>query len=338
MASFQYRAYDARGRFARGSLEAVSQDAASEALWAQGLTPFQLRSHEPSAKPWWQREVFGGRRALRSDLAAFTTELATFIGAEIALDDALRLLSDQATSTAMGELAGGPAQGCPQRRNAFRCDAKAAAYFLRRLHQRCQGWRDRGNPRPGLRRACRASRAPNGGSLQGPVGVGLPGDPDRPQLDLPGDHRRRFGAQHRSCLCRWRQTAAGDDPVLSGAAGTVAGGSHRPHRHAGARRMHGIGGLAPAGAAHAHRSQQARGAGAGRLSLGAGNRPFRTYARHLAARWRAAAAGSDDGMRRRRQPPRRGGHRPRDRPICRKEPACTARWQARPRYRRLHCA
>ena len=105
MASFQYRAYDASGQFAQGSLEAVSEDAASEALWAQGLTPFQLESREPAAKPWWQREVFGGRRALRSDLAAFTTELATFIGAEIALDDALRLLSDQATSTAMGELA-----------------------------------------------------------------------------------------------------------------------------------------------------------------------------------------------------------------------------------------
>jgi general secretion pathway protein F len=105
MPSFQYRAYDASGRFAQGSVEAASQDAASDSLWARGLTPLQVTSSGPSAKPWWQREVFGGRRALRSDLVAFTAELATFIGAEIALDDALRLLSDQATSAGMAELA-----------------------------------------------------------------------------------------------------------------------------------------------------------------------------------------------------------------------------------------
>ncbi len=105
MPSFQYRAYDTSGELAQGSLEAVSQDAASDALWARGLTPFQLRSSGHTAKPWWQREVFGGRRALRSDLVGFTRELATFIGAEIPLDDALRMLSDQATSAVMGELA-----------------------------------------------------------------------------------------------------------------------------------------------------------------------------------------------------------------------------------------
>ncbi len=98
MPTFRYRAYGARGEFREGSIDAVTQDAAGDMLWAQGLTPFQMRLADQSAKPWWQREVFSGHRSLAADLASFTREFATLNTAEIPLDDSLRILSEQATS------------------------------------------------------------------------------------------------------------------------------------------------------------------------------------------------------------------------------------------------
>jgi hypothetical protein len=44
MPSFTYRAYGGRGEFAEGRIEAASPDAASEMLWAQGLTPFHMKA------------------------------------------------------------------------------------------------------------------------------------------------------------------------------------------------------------------------------------------------------------------------------------------------------
>src|SRR5215831_3693236 len=98
MPTFRYRAYGARVEFREGSIDAVTQDAAGDMLWAQGLTPFQMRPADQSAKRWWQRELFSGHRSPASDLASFTREFATLNTAEIPLDDSLRILSEQATS------------------------------------------------------------------------------------------------------------------------------------------------------------------------------------------------------------------------------------------------
>jgi general secretion pathway protein F len=106
MPTFRYRAYGARGEFRAGSIEAATLDAAADMLWAQGLTPFQMRSADQSAKPWWQRELFSGQRSLAADLAFFTREFATLSTAEIPLDDSLRILSEQATSLRIRALAG----------------------------------------------------------------------------------------------------------------------------------------------------------------------------------------------------------------------------------------
>jgi general secretion pathway protein F len=103
MPSFQYRAYDARGGLALGRIEANSSNAASEALWAQGLTAFQLKNLAQGEARWWQREVFT-RGARRADLTSFTREFATLAGADIPLDDCLRILSDQATSSGVRTL------------------------------------------------------------------------------------------------------------------------------------------------------------------------------------------------------------------------------------------
>jgi general secretion pathway protein F len=105
MPTFRYRAYGARGEFREGSIDAVTEDAAGDMLWAQGLTPFQMRLADQSAKPWWQRELFSGHRSLASDLASFTREFATLNTAEIPLDDSLRILSEQATSARTRALA-----------------------------------------------------------------------------------------------------------------------------------------------------------------------------------------------------------------------------------------
>src|ERR1051326_4357997 len=101
MPSFTYQAYGGRGEFAQGRIEAASADAASELLWAQGLTPFHLQAAAAEGERWWQREVFGGTRTTPAQLASFTRDFATLNSAEIPLDDALRILAAQAPSRAM---------------------------------------------------------------------------------------------------------------------------------------------------------------------------------------------------------------------------------------------
>ena len=101
MPSFTYQAYGGRGEFAQGRIEAASADAASELLWAQGLTPFHLQAAAAEGERWWQREVFGGTRTSPAQLASFTRDFATLNSAEIPLDDALRILVAQAPSRAM---------------------------------------------------------------------------------------------------------------------------------------------------------------------------------------------------------------------------------------------
>src|SRR3954454_3748857 len=107
MASFRYRAYRIDGRLSEGTIDAASPDAASETLWAQGLTPFQMRAVDAATKPWWQRDISFGGGSARTDLASFTREFATLNAADIPLDDALRILADQATSPRMREIATG---------------------------------------------------------------------------------------------------------------------------------------------------------------------------------------------------------------------------------------
>lgn len=96
MPSFHYRAYDARGQLVHGTVEAATAPQAGDALFARGLTALQLNAARQSVQPWWQRDLFAGNRLQRADLASMTRELATLIGAEIPLADALRILSEQA--------------------------------------------------------------------------------------------------------------------------------------------------------------------------------------------------------------------------------------------------
>ncbi|HEY7550100.1 MAG TPA: type II secretion system F family protein [Hyphomicrobiaceae bacterium] len=105
MPTFRYQAYGDGGELAQGSVEAASQAEATEVLFLRGLTAFRLEAAGEAATPWWQREVFASRRSLATELAALTRELATLIGAEIPLDQALRVVSDQAATPRMRALA-----------------------------------------------------------------------------------------------------------------------------------------------------------------------------------------------------------------------------------------
>jgi general secretion pathway protein F len=107
MATFRYRAYGLDGGFAEGTIEAATTDAATDILWARGLTPFQLRPTDGAGTRWWNRELFSVANSHRADLLAFTREFAMLNTAEIPLDDALRILRDQASSQRLRNLVEG---------------------------------------------------------------------------------------------------------------------------------------------------------------------------------------------------------------------------------------
>jgi general secretion pathway protein F len=101
MPTFQYCAYGARGEVSKGTVDAISTDAASDVLWRRGLTPFEMREVDQQGQRWWQRDLLGGRNPARANLVSFTREFATLNSAEIPLDDALRIVCDQLTSAKM---------------------------------------------------------------------------------------------------------------------------------------------------------------------------------------------------------------------------------------------
>jgi general secretion pathway protein F len=107
MPTFRYRAYGLDGGFAEGTVDAASQDAANDALWSQGLTPFQMWAADASGSKWWNREITLGSGSQRGDLVAFTREFAMLNAAEIPLDDALRILREQASSSRLRALVDG---------------------------------------------------------------------------------------------------------------------------------------------------------------------------------------------------------------------------------------
>ncbi len=98
MPTFQYQAYGLQGEFFEGRIDAASHDTAREMLWSKGQTPFALRAVDQTAAKWWQRELLSRSGFKHTDLVSFTREFVTLSAAEIPLDDALRILCDQATS------------------------------------------------------------------------------------------------------------------------------------------------------------------------------------------------------------------------------------------------
>jgi general secretion pathway protein F len=98
VAAFTYRAVDAAGKQHKGVVEAANPVAARRLLRDRALLPLSVESSNvrapvASAAPrfaWPRRRI--GQRAL----ATATRQLATLIGSEIRIEEALRLVADQA--------------------------------------------------------------------------------------------------------------------------------------------------------------------------------------------------------------------------------------------------
>jgi len=104
MPTFTYKAMDRAGKEIRGSLAADSAAAARKQLRGRNLHPTQLRSVGETAHAggagfsrWFQAQR-------RRDLLEFTRQLATMIGAEIKLTEALGVLISQSGSNGFSQV------------------------------------------------------------------------------------------------------------------------------------------------------------------------------------------------------------------------------------------
>ena len=122
MATFQYKAYTSKGAVAAGTIVAEGIDAAIDALYGSGLTPFETYG-VPDAQPHrsevsrpllrqtdasiWQREIFESNRFSLKELAAFTVELATLTASGLPLDAAFRIIAGPGAAPKTARLANG---------------------------------------------------------------------------------------------------------------------------------------------------------------------------------------------------------------------------------------
>jgi general secretion pathway protein F len=105
MPLFFYRAYGPDGQLSEGQIEAASETAVNELLWARRLTPFEISSADRQQIPWWRRDISFSRAAFQpQQLANFTREFATLMAAGISLIEALRILADEASPVKLRRL------------------------------------------------------------------------------------------------------------------------------------------------------------------------------------------------------------------------------------------
>lgn len=120
MATFRYKAYTAQGVVTAGTIVADGVDAAIDALYGSGLTPFEtygddtaVRSNQtPTAYsnvdvPIWKRELFESNRFSLKELTAFTVELASLTNSGLPLDAAFRIIAGPGASPKAVRLANG---------------------------------------------------------------------------------------------------------------------------------------------------------------------------------------------------------------------------------------
>ncbi len=102
MAAFAYRAVDGRGHTRRGLIEASSPLAARRLLRERRLVPLSVAAAVVRERGQWR--VRSGARVGAKALATLTRQLATLIGTDIRVEEALRLVAAQATAPAVAEL------------------------------------------------------------------------------------------------------------------------------------------------------------------------------------------------------------------------------------------
>lgn len=122
MATFQYKAYTERGAVTAGTIVADGLDAAIDALYGLGLTPFETHGvaeqtasrasqrSEPAREEQtsiWKRELVQSNRFGLKELTAFTVELASLINSGLTLDAAFRIIAGPGAAPKTVRLANG---------------------------------------------------------------------------------------------------------------------------------------------------------------------------------------------------------------------------------------
>jgi type IV pilus assembly protein PilC len=94
--SFAYKAYTERGQKREGRIEAAGTSAAEQALWLDGLKIVQLNPAPPKKT---MADYFPSLYQIsRQDLILFTRQLATFVGAGVAMTRALTVIAEETAS------------------------------------------------------------------------------------------------------------------------------------------------------------------------------------------------------------------------------------------------
>jgi general secretion pathway protein F len=122
LATFHYKAYTAQGVITAGTIVADGVDAAIDALYGSGLTPFETHGtsgegagrssrspalHDKASVPIWKRELFESNRFSLKELTAFTVELASLANSGLPLDAAFRIIAGPGASAKTIRLANG---------------------------------------------------------------------------------------------------------------------------------------------------------------------------------------------------------------------------------------
>jgi general secretion pathway protein F len=100
MPKFRYLAYQQTGVLNDGTVEAPSLEQALEKVWQRGLVPFETYEEADPQNQGWRLALFS-QQPSRREVAVFTREFATLAQANIPLDDALRMISEQPLATRM---------------------------------------------------------------------------------------------------------------------------------------------------------------------------------------------------------------------------------------------
>ena len=96
MPSYAYKAYTERGQKREGRIEAAGTSAAEQALWLEGLKIVQLNPAPPKKT---MADYFPSLYQIsRQDLILFTRQLATFVGAGVAMTRALTVIAEETAS------------------------------------------------------------------------------------------------------------------------------------------------------------------------------------------------------------------------------------------------
>ena len=113
MATFHYKAYTERGAVTVGTIVADGVDAAIDALYGSGLTPYEPCgvADQTSQRPGkssissrqvetsiWKRELVQSNRLSLRELTAFTVELASLINSGLKRDSAFRIIAGPGAS------------------------------------------------------------------------------------------------------------------------------------------------------------------------------------------------------------------------------------------------